>query len=320
MSVVFWSILRVNSAEYGVYMSFDEGVNWVRSDAGLESGVRVNDLEPTPRGLVAATDSGVYLRLNGPGGGWEEVKDVPWLKSRILDLAGRGDGTVAVATASRGLWISRDGGGSWLMSDASPSMELRSLWLNGEGLWVGTERMGIHFSADLGQTWEARNAGVPDLARVFALVEVSRKVYAALYQHGLVRWERSASSWHTSGPVTPLVVASSGGNIVIGHNPGGIFWSLDAGTTWNMGLSESNFPVEAAFQTEIGTGLPDQAAVWQMAGRDRTLLSGAADGVFISHNSGRTWSRVAGGIPDQSPGIAFSLESRRLTAVVQIQK
>lgn len=318
MLVVLWVCVVGGAAEYGVFFSFDAGMSWVRSDAGLDIKIRVNDLEPTGKGVIAATDSGLYMRLNGPGGDWQEVRDVPMMKSRILDLASRGGGIMAAATATRGLWMSLDGGFSWVKNDKCPSEELRSLWINEEGMWVGTEAKGVCFSGDMGQSWQERNEGVPELAQIFAMVQVSEVLYAALYQHGLIRWDRSTMSWRKSGQVTPLVLAASDKNIVIGHNPGGIFWSPNAGTTWNMGLPESDLPMAFACAAGTGDGLPIDAAVWQMAGRNETILAGAAAGVYISHTHGRTWTKVTGGIPANSPGIAFALESDRIIAAVQI--
>lgn len=55
---------------------------------------------------------------------------------------------------------------------------------------------------------------------------------------------------------------------------------------------------DGALNWQPGTGLA-------MASDGRLVIAGAAEGIYFSKDSGRTWTRARQGLPEKSPGIAF---------------
>lgn len=130
-----------------------------------------------------------------------------------------------------------------------------------------------------------------------------------------IPWSESKLRWERVGQVPPLALASNEGTVVAGHNPGGLHWSEDLGTTWAIGMPSGNLLIPLG-SIESSDELPSEAPVWELSAGDGLAVAGAASGVFYSEDSGRTWTRAAVGIQENSPGIAFHIERGLLLAAV----
>jgi hypothetical protein len=103
------------------------------------------------------------------------------------------------------------------------------------------------------------------------------------------------------------VLATLGGTLVAGHNPGGLYWSADLGVSWSKGTASAVGQFTPGLLGEVGE-LPSEAPVWELAADDGLVFAGAATGVYYSEDRGRTWIRARTGLPAESPGVAFLLQ------------
>ena len=280
--------LMAAAPRYGVFLSADQGRSWVRADGGLPEGARVNALGAVGGALLAGTDKGMYVSRDrgrqwvGAGG------------RRVLSLAVLGTAVYA-GTAKDGVLVSRDEGRSWVRDFGYVGKTaVRSLAVLAGRVYAGTDAEGV-LVWDGG--WRVLGAGLPEKGQVFALTVSGGRVYAGLYAKGLFVWE---GVWRKVGGVTPLALGASGGVVVAGHNPGGIFWSGDGGGRW-----------------EMAAGLPlGRAAVWEMGSGEGKLFAGVEDGVFVSADTGRRWERVR--MPVTGPGISFFVGREVVLVGVQV--
>jgi hypothetical protein len=86
------------------------------------------------------------------------------------------------------------------------------------------------------------------------------------------------------------------------QNPGGIHWTPDRGLSWCQATGE----------------LAPDAPIWTLAGENRLVLAGAADGVFVSEDKGQTWTRSVLGLPPSCPGIAFLVTDSLVLAAASL--
>lgn len=293
---------------FGLYKSDDRGASWTKVGRDLPSGARINALGQAGNVVLAGTDRGIFVSRDA-GKGWKPATQGAGPETRVLSLATLG-GRVFAGTQKHGVLASDDEGVSWKpASEGLADPYVRSLLVAGSRVYAGTDRQGVFISEDRGATWTNARGGLPDSSQVFDLIESDGSVYAALYANGLYRWEPAERRWTRIGEVVPLEVASSGGSLVVGHNPGGVFVSDDRGKTWRDG----------------NTGLPDNAPVWALAADDSVILVGTTGriglapeeiGLFGSKDRGKSWIRCDAGLPPRSAAVSFVITSRFVLAGV----
>ncbi len=206
---------------------------------------------------------------------------------------------VFAGTHRHGVLVSNDEGSTWqTANDGMSDRYVRSLLSVGASLYAGTDRQGVFRSIDGGVTWTNIRAGLPDSAQVFDLAVVDETLFAALYSKGLYRWNEPDGRWTKTGEISPLELVAIGETLVVGHNPGGAFFSSDLGKTWEDG----------------NTGLPANAPVWTLAANEEVAFVGTtgrlgADpreiSVFASRDLGRSWLRSDIGLPPSGAAISF---------------
>lgn len=142
---------------------------------------------------------------------------------------------------------------------------------------------------------------------------VKGRLFAALYGKGLYAWAEREDRWTKVGSVTPLVLTPIGGTLVVGHNPGGIFWSDDLGASWSQGTSNVLGKPAPALPDQSGE-LSRDAPVWELGSSDDLVFAGASSGIYYSEDQGRTWLRARKGLPSESPGVSFLVKGNLVLA------
>jgi photosystem II stability/assembly factor-like uncharacterized protein len=284
-------------AFHQVFRSIDRGRTWTRSDAGLDPSARINAFTATSHRHVVATDLGISLS-DDAGRNWQAARLPGTAPTRGHSLT-RSANMLFAGTAGAGVLTSADEGVTWRShAPERGPRNVRALLSVPGAVYAGTDSQGVFRSADDGRTWVQMSEGLPESAQIFDLTVVDQAVFAGLYNRGLYRLDVPGNRWNRVGDVVPLVLAVFGETLLVGHNPGGIHWTPDLGRNWQPAAGD----------------LPDNATIWAMAA-DRTLaLAGAADGLFLSEDQGRTWSRPELGLPAICPGIAFLVTDNLILA------
>ncbi len=293
------------AAEYAVFKSKDRGRSWSRSDTGMPHGSRINGFGSLDEAVFAGTDSGIFISRD-EARSWQPVTGNAMSSGRIISFATLGR-KVFAGTDGSGILVSADKGQSWIRNTAFPSKHVRCLLTHKGKLYAGTDTDGVFASEDGGQVWTPLQNGLPEHAQVFGLSGIEGKLFAGLYAKGLYAWQDQEHRWTKVGPVTPLVLASTGGTLVAGHNPGGLYWSGNLGISWSKGSAAPFGQFTSGFSDNSGE-LSADAAIWELAANEELVFAGAASGVYYSEDRGRTWARARTGLPRQSPGVSFLLK------------
>jgi hypothetical protein len=158
--------------------------------------------------------------------------------------------TVFAGTQKDGLWVTRDGGGSWQKITAVPSgtntndPNLTGIAIKGSTVFVGTAGSGVYMSADKGITWKAIG-GPADVSH--AVVSADGSYYASDNSVGAL-WKYSGGTWQKvidNGVHAVAVDPFNSSHIVVTNGGGDIRESHTGGVTWgewnqNKQLESSN--------------------------------------------------------------------------------
>ncbi len=299
-------------AAFGVYKSLDQGAGWFEVGQGLPADARINALSRESGVTIAGTDRGVYWSRDD-GTNWVSVQQGAGAETRVLCFTTEAR-RIFAGTQKHGVLVSDDAGKSWKGANVGLTDGwVRSILAVGSKLYAGTDRHGVFVSENAGASWTQQAAGLPDSSQVFDLASAEGTVFAGLYSKGLYRWEDQRGLWVKSGTVLPLELVAVGKSLVVGHNPGGIFLSLDQGKTWQDG----------------NAGLPPNVPVWTLAADAQQVLLGASGkvgfavddaGLFTSLDRGGSWVRSDTGIPPGGAAISFLITREFVLAGISWRK
>jgi len=227
-----------------------------------------------------------------PGEAGESVSHVFWLTPGHPSEPGRW----YAGTSPQGLFVSDDGGETWHGVDGFNANPDRRRWIGGpqdappDGgtlhsinvdpfdsahLYIGLSGGGVFESRDRGATWTPLNRGcaadfLPDPEAPFGhdphCLRVHPRERGVVYQQnhcGIYRLDRAASRWDRIGRNMPAAIGDIGFPMVLHPRDPGVAWV---------------FPM-------------DGTSVWP-----RTPIGGRP-AVYGTRNAGRTWRRLARGLP-----------------------
>ncbi|HYM22777.1 MAG TPA: hypothetical protein VEU08_06205, partial [Vicinamibacterales bacterium] len=221
--------------------------------------------------------SGMKYRLIGPerGGRVTTVTGVP-----------SQPGTFYMGSTGGGVWKTTDSGHTWTnVSDAYiplGSMGAIEVSLsNPDVVYAGTGSSkirsnvsigrGIYRSNDAGKSWTF--IGLRDVGQI-ATVRV-----------------------HPSNP--DIVYVAALGNPFVPNKERGVYRSSDGGKTWKNVLFVSDSCGAADLELQPGNPQVIFASMWHGQRKPWTIVSGAREGgIYKSTDGGETWSKLAGGLPN----------------------
>jgi photosystem II stability/assembly factor-like uncharacterized protein len=205
---------------------------------------------------------------------------------RVVDIAAPANhpDSLVVAFASGGLWRTDDRGGAWTpLFDDQPTLTVGAFALadpDGKTIYVGTGESnssrtsyagaGMFKTTDGGKTWQP--IGLDDshhIGRVLVDPRDPATVYVAAVGH-----------LYTENPER------------------GVFVTRDGGRTWTKTLFVNDRTGAIDLAQDLKNPDTLYAAMWERARTAADFLeSGPGSGIFKSTDSGRTWKRLAGGVP-----------------------
>ncbi len=188
------------STPFGIYKTDDDGKSWVERMTGMRrwfvQRVRIDVLNADM--LYAAAEDDLYRSVDG-GMTWKPMEvGAP----QILEVVQHSTqpATLFVGTEDHGVYVSHDGGSSWLRGDGIPASAIYCIAISpgGDTAYAGGYRTGLWRSLDRGRFWQR--------------IEIPAKI-EAIY--------------------AVTINPANKDHIVIGTNGEGVFESFDGGITWN---------------------------------------------------------------------------------------
>lgn len=315
-----------------VFRSLDGGETWSPAAAGLGRR-RVYDLavDPTVRGVYAATDDGVFRSVDG-GQSW--IAPPPGRgrrPSRTVAVPALPAGTAYAGHLAEGISRTADGGASWRAANRGltgvPVNHLVIAPSDGSVRYAFKPDLKILRSLDGGATW-LPNGRVPDGLPLNIAIHPRnpRVAYAGGFHGGIWKTTNAGASWRRVNgeetacmdvgnleidPRTPSNIYAAGlfgscpqyPDICLG------FKSTDAGESWSC---MEGLTAQGVVSLVLAPSLPTTL----YAGTD---VSFPQKPVFKSTDAGRTWRPRSGGLPQRGFfGVAVSpLDPRTVFAVSQ---
>ncbi len=329
---IFWA----SAWHTGAYRSTDVGRTWTSLRQGLTTDEQADQIHSPQFGnfsYAVGADGPPTLYLGGYDGlfvwndsaqRWSEIQtESEYIVGLAVSPDYESDGTVAVTTYVKGVFISRDHGSSFTptdhglgheVSEGNKVLPIRRMhnivfspaYATDHTIFTATWDRFVK-STDGGRTWHqilvakvppAENlrqfviAVSPDYARdgTIFLGTVQGVMYKSTARGDAGTW-RAVSNVHAR--VRSLVVSH---NFATDHamfvsTEKGVFKSTDAGATWKQ-TGPSGISLLAIS--------PDFA-------RDGTLFAGTEHGLFVTRDKAATWTQVADGLPSNASVAALAV-------------
>lgn len=245
--------------------------------------------------------------------GWSNMASAQWVQANtgltINEVNSFASiGTTLFATTGnisgngQGVFKSTDNGGNWTACNSGfLSLDTRQILAVGDTLFVavaGTNLTdgGIYRSTDQGATWVQFNNGL-NRNIAYSIVYMQGVLYTAISapmsSKAVYTSTDFGNTWTPTGDLvlndnTIKSMVSIGGNIIAGSDGGvrGVFYSADAGVTWNT------------------TSITDETDALAVIGT--TVFAATAKGVKKSADNGLTWTTTANasGVIDNATALA----------------
>ena len=308
----------------GVFVSRNHGESWIQINNHLTD-LGVQALAVAADGsIIAGTSNGRIFRSSNDGGVWVQVQGAP-IDSYVTELVADTAGIIYAGSLGQGVFYSADNGLTWTpSSDGLASLDIVALAIDRQGrVLAGAWASGIYRSAGAGAPWERIDGGaIPRNVNAIALDE-SGAIFAGTSAGGVFRSHDGGDSWEPGDVglrglyVKSLLCVND--VILAGTSDEGAFRSTDEGASWSPPRSYNPNP-SISFD-ESRTLLVDSCGTYYLfthltfyRSRDRgetwigarpatyaylyclaihpnsSLLAGTGDGIWISRDSGYSWS------------------------------
>jgi photosystem II stability/assembly factor-like uncharacterized protein len=298
--------LYASTLKEGLARSRDGGSHWARITVDYRFFVQALAVDPArpSRIYLGASRGGVWKSENG-GASWISA-------SQGLAAGARSTVTALVAvprpagTASNIVFKTTNGGASWTAaSNGLPRGKVLALVgapSDPRTLYVSLPQ-GIFRTANGGASWTAAGIPAPYFSPIVSLAvdpRAARTVYAGGQQSGLFKTTDGGGHWSAVDTFPSLWVkalavdatkaaAVYAGVAVLGTDPGGVLRSVDGGASWQP-------------RSQGIPGLDTLAVAADPREPDFLAAGTNGQGLFLSEQGGRIWTRSSLGFTPPSPG------------------
>ncbi len=287
----------------------------------------ITALEIVGNSIYAGTFGDGLLVSTDNGNTWAS-KDSGLTRSYVYSL-GR-SGSCLFAGTDSGAFVSRDGGTSWTpVASGLPKVSISCFDTNATSLFAATSR-GVYQSTDGGFQWSAANQGLAN-TQVSSLAVDGDHLIAGVLGHIFVSTD-NGSSWTASetpferSSIAPL---TSDGGLLYGADGFTFYTSSDSGSSWVRTVDGTTIPYQfhvltargryvlAGLENNVSLRSTDYGTTWtdmksaggslsagSFAWLGSDVFCGGNGGVFVSTDSGASWSSV--GLSSQGVGAVTS--------------
>lgn len=298
----------------GVYMSIDNGLNWV--NIGLTS-TTINSMAVDANRIFAGegnSNGDLYLSLDN-GANWSLVNNglSPYIGSIVIS-----NNYVYVGAYWNGVYRSNNNGSSWtLMNNGYSYINVKTIAANGNNIFAGSSD-GFAVSINQGSSWYC-GLKTYDLNIKSIISKGTNLVTAASY--AMYKSPDNGLTWNQF-LVTMNALATNDSVVLAGGN-GGMERSANFGSTWsnvygipsNPKISNLVFKDSVSFAATLGNGIyfsENYGLNWTqringltnlninaLAFIDSIVVAGSNNaGIFVSTDSGLNWNPANNGLPD----------------------
>jgi len=271
----------------GIYGSPDGAGRWSRV-RGMPFGSRrarafAQDLE-RPHTFYAGTTEGLWLSTDDTAS-FRPVTSLDVVVNALATLPG---GAVLAGTDGAGVLRSEDHGRTWVPSNQGFSERFISRLVFDPasprvlaGVWGDRIHGGVFAASGARAEWTRLGAGLKG-REVLSLAVAGARIFAGT-DRGLFALDAEESVWFpvalaaAGGAAPPRIndLSTLGGRVVLAATSAGLFRSQDGGRGWSSDV-ESRGEVTAVVLAENG----------------KTSVAASGRGIEISHDEGRTWTRI----------------------------
>ena len=222
------------------------------------------------------------------------------------------------------MFLTANNGANWTQSSSADSdIDILSIVMLNDRLLAGTWN-GFYLSPLDGTNWSAViPAGIPEDTAIWSIAMIDTALFAGT-TGDIYKSSDNGNTWtevNSGIPVNARItsVVASGNAIFAGSDSNGVFISTDGGTSWtaiNSGLADTHITQLVAMSTKLfavtlnGVFVSDNNGMSWAANSsslknincfvvvNNQLFAGTDDsGVYLSVDSGGTWTSVSSGMP-----------------------
>lgn len=279
------------ATDTGLYVSTDRGAQWRFLSDGLPSGVRLQSIVVTTRGLLVGTNQGLYQSRDGRawsalGGNLADAFARP-----LVNDPQQPDRVFAVLP--QGIAKTTDGGSTWsLLANPLRDLPIRSLVIADKNtLYAGTAR-GVMKSSDDGTTWQVLDTGfVATIVHQLLASKQPPQVLAAT-AFGVYRTTDRGDTWLESRGLTDPYVLCLTQNPAAPHEVYAGTWNSSVFVSRDHGATFTRVAENVANHAPISSLL-----VQSIAGQNPVIWAGTlGNGLLRSTDAGQTWQPQTNGL------------------------
>jgi photosystem II stability/assembly factor-like uncharacterized protein len=269
-----------------VYCTTDAGEIWAQYGADLPQAYAILSVCPVDdKTIVVGTYGGGIYRSTTAGASWQAASGEV---SQTFDIAKAG--SVLFANGAR---RSTDNGATW--SSVVPALPAASggvVVSDRDIVYYGSDSLGVHYSADFGDTWTPAVPGPNQPRGINAIAIEDGKIFVGTRSNGVYSYDGSSGAWtYLAGPDTVIeALAVDGSCVFVG--------------TWGRQVFRYDYSLGSTEWQDVSAGiLPSYGMIRCMAKNSTSLFVGSQSAGVLKRALPELTPSSSIGRPVDGPGI-----------------
>ena len=263
-----------------IYISTDNGHSWEPADAGFPLNATVNDFSVFGNAIFAGTDAnGVFVSRDGARN-WKRTGQGLNENLKINAVASTQE-AILVGTGSDGVFASVDAGRTWQPArNGLTNLQIRRLAVHEDHVFAGTNG-GLFASDDNGNSW----SHLTGTGQINGITILKGNIYVADLQGVILSTNRGRTWRRILETEVPHNLSNDGASVFAMLYNDGVKKTDDEGATW--------------INAQVGLPADLSQYTFQILHADGVLFAGQWNGIYISTDSGASWSPISQLPPNQ---------------------